>query len=179
MLLTLRLSALMILAANSAAWTQDRPVQEGESLNKNVLMINPIHLLERNYTISYVRFIKSKQSYRVTGSGSEKENYVAVAFNWNYYPALPAPINYFIGGSVIGYETPIRTGVPISRPFYRFFESGDDEYYLGLQLVNGVLFRISKKVLFSVDGMIGPARNLSTSEWLAIWSVNVNIGISF
>ncbi len=142
-------------------------------------MVNPIHLASGNYTFSYLRFFREKESFMITLSGSEKENYVAISADLNYYPALPSLINYFVGGSLLGYGSPIKTGAPISRPLYKFLESDENEYYLGLQIVNGCLFRISKRVLIILDGRIGDARNFSANEWLTIWSVNVNLGISF
>ncbi len=75
---------------------------------KNILMVNPIHLASCNYTFSYLRFIREKESFLITLSGSEKENYIAISADLNYYPALPSSVNYFIGGSLLGYESAIK-----------------------------------------------------------------------
>src|SRR5262245_35405799 len=80
---------------------------------RNVLYLNPVHLAKGNITLTYERFTAPRRSFKVMLSGSEAEDYVAVAADLNYYPAPPAPLNWFIGGSVLGYESPIVTGVPI------------------------------------------------------------------
>src|SRR5262245_25049894 len=105
----------------------------------NVLSINPAHLVNGNITLTYERFTGPRRSVRVMLSGGEAASYVAVAADLNHYPALPAALNYFVGASVMAYESPIRTGVPISRPWNRFFESSDDRYFLAVQVKNGGL----------------------------------------
>ncbi|MBK5285595.1 MAG: hypothetical protein JJE25_09330 [Bacteroidia bacterium] len=152
---------------------------QGMEQKKNILLINPMHLSKGNITISLEHFMSMKRSFTVTLSGGETDNYVAVECGINYYPAKPAQINYKVGISVLGYESPIRTGVPVSKPVNDFFESDEDEYYLGLQLANGGLFRVSKSIWFEIDGKIGPSENLSKGKWLMVWSINLNLGINF
>jgi hypothetical protein len=83
--------------------------------------VNPAHVVNGNITLSYERFTGSRSSFKVILSGGEQANYLAVAFDLNYYPAPPAAVNYFIGGSFMTYESPIVTGVPVSQPWNRFF----------------------------------------------------------
>jgi hypothetical protein len=146
---------------------------------RNVLYVNPVHLLNGNVTLSYERFSGWDRSFRVTLSGGEKASYVAAAFDLSYYPAPPTAINYFIAGSLMAYESPIRTGVPVSQPWNRLFESSDDRYYVGLQVKNGALFRLRDSLWFGIDAAIGPGLSLNEGTWLCVWAINLNVGIPF
>src|SRR5205807_1373388 len=107
------------------------------SEGKNVLFINPVHLTKGNYTLTFERFITLNRSFKFLLSGGEKENYVSAAFEENYYPFKNSSVNYLVGISLMGYESPIATGVPIARPMNQFFESTKDQYYSAMQIVNG------------------------------------------
>lgn len=152
---------------------------EQRFLKTNILYFNPIHISKGNITLSYEKFIQPQKSYKITLSGGEKENYISGSFDANYYFSSPALINYFLGMSLSAYESPIITGVPVYKPFNKFSESLDDQYYVGLQLKNGALFRLSRFMVFEIDAAIGPFYNLSESKWLAVWAINLNLGIPF
>lgn len=146
---------------------------------RNVLFVNPMNLTKGNLTLSYERFFKPQISYKITISGGDKANYIWLQFDANRYTSQPAKINHFIGLSAIAYESPILTGVPIYHPFNKFSESLEDVYFIGLQLKNGALFRITSFMYFEIDAAIGPAYNLSNKELLAIWTININLGVPF
>jgi len=160
-------------------FAQELKASEKVSTDKNILYVNPAHLSKGNYTFTFERRINSVRSYQVMLSGGEKANYVAVAFGMNYYPFKPNSVNYLVGLSLMGYESPIETGVPVHSPMNEFYESGDDNYYAAFQLTNGALLKISKYFYFELDGKIGPAYNLSADQFCWSWSVNINIGIPF
>lgn len=178
--------AFIIIVMSSAVFAQEIATNKGEETApdtkiypSNVLYINPVHLSKGNITLSYERFTKPNKSYKVTLSGGEKENYILAAFDVNYYMSPPSLINTFLGLSFTAYESPILTGVPVSRPFYNFSESLEDEYHLGVQVKNGILFRLTKFIYFKIDTAIGPFYNLSEKEWRAVWAINLNLGIPF
>ncbi len=173
------LSAVCGLAQNTLTDSEEKTKIENTGYKTNVLYFNPVHLSKGNITLSYEKFYQQQKSYKIILSGGEKANYILIAFDANYYPSYPSVINYFLGLSALGYESPIITGVPVYHSFNKFSESTDDQYYLGLQLKNGALFRITRNVLFEIDAAIGPAYNLSESKWLAIWAIHLNLGISF
>jgi hypothetical protein len=145
----------------------------------NLLYINPMHLSRENLTLSYEKFIGEQKSYKIILSGSDKANYILVEFDANYYTAKPASINYFLGLALFGYESPIVTGVPVYHPFNKFSESEEDIYSVGLQVKNGLLFRISKVAFFEMDIAFGPSYNLTEKKWLAVWGINLNLGVPF
>ncbi len=175
------MTMMSLMAFSQELPTNKKESTEPEDINfrKNVLYINPAHLIKGNITLGYEKFTKSRKSYKVTLSGGEKENYILVAFDVNYYMSSPSLINPFLGFSLTAYESPILTGVPVSRPFYDFSESLEDEYHLGLQVKNGILFRLTKFMYFQMDMAIGPFYNLSEKEWRAVWAINLNLGIPF
>lgn len=150
-----------------------------QDFKTNLLNINPMHLSEGNLTLSYEKFIAAQKSFRVILSGSEKANYILVQFDVNYYTAKPASLNYFLGLGLFGYESPILTGVPVYHPFNKFSESEEDVYSLGLQVKNGILFRLSEFANFEMDLAIGPSYNLTEKKWLAVWGINLNLGVPF
>lgn len=173
---------ILIVTAPLPSWSQEITCDTARvhaKAARNVLYVNPAHAVNGNITLSYERFTGSRTSFKVMLSGGEKANYVAIAFDLNYYPASPAAINYFIGGSFMMYESPIVTGVPVSQPWNRFFESPDDQYHVALQLKNGGLLRFREFLHFAIDGAIGPAFNLNEGKWLAVWAIGVNLGIPF
>ena len=88
-------------------------------------------------------------------------------------------MNYFLGLGLFGYESPILTGVPVYHPFNKFSESEEDIYTLGLWVKNGVLFRISKFAFFEMDMAFGPSYNLTAKKSLAVWAINLNLGVPF
>ena len=145
----------------------------------NILYINPGHLSKGNLTLSYEKFIALQKSFKIILSGSDKANYILVQFDANYYTAKPASMNYFLGLGLFGYESPILTGVPVYHPFNKFSESEEDIYTLGLWVKNGVLFRISKFAFFEMDMAFGPSYNLTEKKWLAVWAINLNLGVPF
>src|ERR1051325_8474455 len=166
----------------TAGWSQPT---EGDTARShaaaasNVLYVNPVHLANGNITLSYERFTAPHKSFKVLLSGGVKTNYVAAGVDLNYYPAPPAKINYFLGGSFLMQESPIATGVPISQPWNRFSEGSDDRYFVGLEVKNGGVFRIREFLDFEIDLGVGPAFNLTQRTWLAVWGISVNLGIPF
>jgi len=157
----------------------DKDFEQGLAFKTNLLYINPVHLSKGNLTLSYEKFIAEQKSFKIILSGSEKANYILVEIDANYYTSKPASINYFLGIAFFGYESPIVTGVPVYHPFNKFSESEEDIYSLGLQVKNGVLFRLSKFVFFEMDMAFGPSYNLTDKKWLAAWSINLNLGVPF
>ena len=147
--------------------------------SKYVLYVNSIHLVKNNYTLTLEKFISSERSFKIMLSGGEKENYVAASFDMLFYPCKKTSVSYLTGLSLMGYESPIETGLPVHQPMNKFFESEKDQYYSILQVVNGVLIHLSKHLCFELDGKIGPAYNISESKFLWSWSININLGIPF
>lgn len=146
---------------------------------RNLLSVNPVHLANGNVTLTFERFTSDQRSFRIILSGGRKDNYVLVAADLNYYPSPRASINWFVGGSLIVYESPIVTGVPITQPWNRFSESGDDRYYVATQLKNGALFRLREFLSLGIDLGIGPALEVTNGSWLWVWSIGLNLGIPF
>lgn len=173
---------ILVLTAPVPGWSQpaSRDSVRGDAkAARNVLYVNPLHLAKGNITLSYERFTSPQRSFRVILSGSRQADYVGAAFDLSFYPAPPAAVNYFIGGSFIAYESPILTGVPISQPWNRFFESPDDRYYVGLQVKNGGVFRLREFLNFEIDAAMGPVFNVGQGKWLSVWGIGVNLGIPF
>src|SRR5687768_10927506 len=177
---------VLMLILTNMAYTQSQVSQseiktgvEDLDFKTNILYINPAHLFKGNLTLSFEKFIDSRKSLKFIISGSEKAKYILVAVDANYYTSRRSKINYFLGLSAFGYESPIVTGVPVYYPFNKFSESVDDIYYLGLQVKNGAIFKISKFAFFEIDAAIGPVYNIDESKWLAVWAINLNLGIPF
>jgi len=169
----------LVLANIAIAAAQESVQKNAEFEKKNVLYVNPLNLAAQNYTFTYERFTSSHHSYKIMLSGSEKENYAALAYDWNFYPFKKSAVNYFGGLSLTGYECPLEAGVPISRPVNEFFEGDEDQYSVSLQLVNGALMKLFNRLYFEIDGKIGPEYNLSAKQYRWIWSVNINLGVPF
>jgi len=145
----------------------------------HILYVNPVHLLRRNITVGYEQSGKGALSLRFSVSGGVDSQYVFLSAGVNRRIGHRAPVQYVLGVSVLGYESPIKTGVPITSPFNRFFESGTDRYFIGTQVSNGVLLRTSRVVWVSLDAAIGPAFDISGRRWLTVWAVNLNLGFPF
>lgn len=178
-ILLLLLHIIFAQAQNNEITTEEKISGDDQYFKSNLLYFNPVHLSKGNITLSYERFIARQKSYKIILSGSEKANYILVEFDANYYTSKPASINHFLGLALFGYESPIVTGVPVYHPFNKFSESEEDIYSLGLQVKNGVLFRISKFAYFEMDMAFGPSYNLTDKKWLAVWSINLNLGVPF
>src|SRR5262245_36766421 len=79
---------------------------------RQVLYINPVHLSKGNYTFIYERMLHSSGSLKVTLSGSEQNDFVAVTLDRNWYLGKDNTFRYFLGLSAGGIETPMETATP-------------------------------------------------------------------
>ncbi len=167
------LAALLSIGPDTTSSTR-RGSEPGQ-----ILYLNPVHLTRGNITIGLERFVSLTTTVRMMLSGGTTEAYAFASAGMSRHLGRGSPVSFYLGASVFGYESPIETKVPISAPFNEFFESDQDQYYLGLYFTNGVLFRVWRRVFVTVDASAGPARNISANRWLAAWAINLNLGFPF